>query len=122
MDVLLVENDAAVREQIAEALTEAGLDVAELPDPASALALPSAAGAPSVLVTNIDLGPGMNGVALFVAAQRRWPALGVIYLSDRPRGRIGHLVGAHDRVLPLPADARLLLQMIETMRASFRAH
>jgi DNA-binding response OmpR family regulator len=119
MDVLLVETDDGLRGAIAEALTAAGLDVAELPGAAAALALPGAAGVPRFLVTDLDLGPGMDGAALADAAQRRWPALGVIYLSDRRR-RDG--VGLPGPVLAKPVDGAAVLRAIHGMRESFRAH
>ena len=122
MDVLLVEQDEILRDDIAEALTEAGLEVAELPGADAALALPSAAGVPRVLVTDLDLGPGMDGVALAAAAQRRWPALGVIYLSGRPRSPHGRELARHEHVLPKPVDGATVLRVIRDLRESFRAH
>jgi DNA-binding response OmpR family regulator len=119
VDVLLVEQDETLRGDIAETLTEAGLDVAELTLAEDALALPRAAGVPHILVTDLDLGPGMDGIALAAAAQRRWPALGVIYLSGRPR-RDG--IGLHGHVLPKPVDGAAVLRVIRDLRESFRAH
>lgn len=88
MDVLLVEDATLIREMLAEELTDAGLDVAEVPDAEGAL---QAAGAawdasrpPRVLVTDVDLGTGMDGFALAVEIRRRWPDLGVVVMTGRP--------------------------------------
>jgi DNA-binding response OmpR family regulator len=118
MDVLLVEQDDVLRSDIAETLTRAGLDVAELAVGEDALAMPRAAGAPRILVTDLDL-PGMDGIHLAREAQRRWPALGIIYLSGRKR-RDG--VGLQGPVLPKPVDGAAVLRAIETLKESFRAH
>jgi DNA-binding NtrC family response regulator len=117
MDVLLVERDEGLRGTIAEALTAAGLDVAELPEAQAALAYPQAAGAPRFLVTDLDLGPEMDGAALADAAQRRWPTLGVIYMSSRQWQD-----GVGQRGPVLPVDGAAVLRAIHGMRESFRAH
>jgi DNA-binding response OmpR family regulator len=44
----------------------------------------------------------MDGLALARRARRRWPDLGVIYVTDRPSRLDGHVLGARDRFLPRP--------------------
>jgi len=89
MDVLLVDDEALVRETLAEDLADAGLDVAEAPDAEAALEAASAAageadGPPRVLITDVNLGPGMDGLALAAEARRRWPEVGVVVMTGRP--------------------------------------
>ena len=88
MDVLLVEDEALIREMLAEDLADAGLDVAEAPSAEAALDAASGAGeagrTPSVLVTDVDLGGGMDGLALAAEARRRWPGVGVVVMTGRP--------------------------------------
>jgi DNA-binding NtrC family response regulator len=86
MDVLLAEDDALVREALAETLTDAGLIVAAAASAEDALRIAEAEPAPppSVLVTDVDLGAGMDGHALAGACRRRWPALAVVVISGEP--------------------------------------
>jgi DNA-binding NtrC family response regulator len=86
MDVLLAEDDTLVREALAETLADAGLVVAAAASAKDALRAAEAepAAPPSVLVTDVDLGPGMDGHALASACRRRWPALAVVVISGEP--------------------------------------
>ena len=88
MDVLLVDDETLVRETLAEDLADAGLDVAEAPDAEAALRAASAAGeagqAPSVLVTDVNLGLGMDGLTLAAKVRRRWPEVGVVVMTGKP--------------------------------------
>lgn len=89
MDVLLVEDEPLVRELLAECLADAGLAVAEAPNAEAALealraAGPGGGGPPRVLVTDVDLGRGMDGLALVAEVRRRWPGVGVVVMTGRP--------------------------------------
>src|SRR5690349_17822366 len=77
MDVLVVDDEALVREVVTEGLADGGLAVAEAPSAEHALALTETSGAPEVVVTDVDLGRGMNGLALAEEVHRRWPDAGV---------------------------------------------
>lgn len=81
VNVLLVENDASVRGCIAEMLEEAGLRVAEASNATEALAWMHASTPPPVLVADLCLGHGMDGVALIAALRDRTPALCAILIS-----------------------------------------
>lgn len=85
MDVLLVEDEPLIRETLLEDLSGAGLDVADAPDAETALG--AAGGAPRppcVLVTDVNLGGGMNGLALAAEMRRRWPELGIVVITGKP--------------------------------------
>ena len=85
MDVLLVEDEPLIRETLAEDLSGAGLDVVEAPSAEAALgAAGQAARPPSVLVTDVNLGCGMDGLALAEEVRRRWPGVGVVVMTGRP--------------------------------------
>ena len=124
MVVMLVEKDEEVRNAVAEAFTQAGLEVAELADARAALALPSVAGTPSVLVTNLDFGPDMDGAGVKLAEelQRRWPSLPVIYVSDRARNPKGTTLHHDDACISKPFEAAMLLQMVRDLRETYQAH
>lgn len=85
MDVLLVDDETLVRETLAEDLAEAGLDVAAAPDAEAALgAAGEADGPPRVVVTDVNLGRGMDGLALAAEVRRRWPEVGVVVMTGNP--------------------------------------
>jgi CheY-like chemotaxis protein len=108
--VLLVEDNASVRECLIEVLQQAGLLVFEAPDAAQALGLAEAAGAPEVLVADVNLGAGLNGPALVAAARQRWPGLRVVLISGEPLG--DRVLGPHDSLLAKPFRAAALLQAV----------
>ena len=87
MDVLLVEDEPLIRMVLAEDMADAGLDVIETSNAEAALAAVSSAcpsDEPSILVTDIDLGLGMNGLALIAELRRRWPNVGVVIMTGLP--------------------------------------
>jgi CheY-like chemotaxis protein len=82
--VLLVEDDAFIRETLAELLGAAGHVVLQAFDAASALAA-LAAHPVDVMVTDVGL-PGISGVDLARDALARHPGLAVIFATGDPRG------------------------------------
>lgn len=103
MDVLVVEDEAMLREAIAERLGDEGLSVAEAEAAEEMVAVASRAdGPPPVVVTDIELGPGMDGLALGAELRRRWPGIGIIYVTGRPSRLSGHALGTGERFLPKP--------------------
>ncbi|HTR18235.1 MAG TPA: response regulator [Acetobacteraceae bacterium] len=119
VDVLLVEDDDLVRECLAEALHEAGLETAERASGEDALELLTPdTKPPAVVVTDINLGPGMNGLAFAEAARRCWPSVAVIYISGRYQGL--NELGGRDRFVPKPFPMGALLRAIRDVGASDR--
>lgn len=106
MDVLLVEDEPLIRTLLWEVLQDAGLEVAEASNAEAALsvAVPVAGpeDPPAVVVTDVDLGRGMDGIALAREARRRWPGVGIVFMTGRPSNLDGHALGARDRFLPKP--------------------
>src|SRR4051794_35705651 len=115
--VLLVEDEPRTRDAIAAALNGAGLGVAGAAASAEA-ALRSAAAdpaepPPAALVTDTDLTPGgMDGLALAAEARRRWPGLGVVYVTGRPSKLDGHVLRGRDRFLPKPVMPVALVRAV----------
>ncbi len=116
LDILLVEDDDLVRLCLHEALEEAGLSVSERSCAEDALALVALEGAPCVLVTDINLGAGMDGLAFAAALRRRFPGLRVVYISGRHQS-LAKLDGC-ERFLPKPFRTDLLVRAISEVRAS----
>ena len=109
VDVLLVEDDELIRDILGEALDEAGLDTVRTPTAEAALEL-MGGDAPRVMVTDINLGAGMDGLELGRAARLRFPDLPIVYISGRYAGVAG--LRADERFLPKPFSASALLRTI----------
>ena len=76
-----MENDALVRECLGLDLREAGFQVIEVVDGGEALSQMDGSLTPVVLVTDLRLGSGMNGLRLIAEARRRWPRLRAVLIS-----------------------------------------
>lgn len=81
MTVLLVEDDPLVRECLGLDLLEAGFQVIEAAGGVEALSQVDGSLTPLVLVTDLQLGSGMNGLRLIAEARRRWPRLRAVLIS-----------------------------------------
>jgi CheY-like chemotaxis protein len=79
--VLLVDDDITYRQVIGEMLTEDGWDVIETSTGEDALAFSGIEGKPTLLVTDINLGGGMDGWALGRLARNQWPDIGMLFIS-----------------------------------------
>ncbi len=117
--VLLVEDEPRLRDAIAEALGGAGLGVVVRATASAEAALGAveadpAAPPPAVLVTDTGLAPGggMDGLALAAEARRRWPGLGVVYVTGRPSRLDGQVLGGRDRFLPKPVRRAALVRTV----------
>jgi len=111
MDVLVVEDEPLVRETAVAVLRGAGFSVAEAASAEEALALAEGAydGPPAVVVADLRLGPGVDGLALGAEARRRWPRVGVVYVTGHSEGFDGRLLGPRERYVLKPfAPAALL--------------
>ena len=84
-DVLLVEDDPAVLQFMADLLAEDGLEVACASDAVAALALLESGLAPSVLVTDIHLAGNLSGLQLARAVGEVWPEIRLLIISGESR-------------------------------------
>lgn len=98
MTTLVVEDEALLRLVLCEAFEAAGLQVASASSAEQALLLLTTGlvPVPSVLVTDLNLGPGLDGVALAAEMRRRCPGVAVIYAT----GNASWLAGQSGTVLP----------------------
>jgi DNA-binding response OmpR family regulator len=80
---LIVEDEPLLLMMLLEEFEAAGLDVSGASTAEAALALLNGAGraGPSVLVTDLNLGPGMDGVHLAAEMRRQLPGVAVIYAT-----------------------------------------
>src|SRR5690348_16977053 len=81
---VLVEPDATVRDAITEVLNNGGLSVIALASGWGIFRLFNRIESPALLVSDINLGPTLDGLKLAIAAQCRWPGLPVISLASHP--------------------------------------
>lgn len=114
MKVLLVEDDAIVREVLGDALQEAGHHTVGSSSAEAALEL-LIDYAPDVVVTDINLGAGMDGLALGRVARASFPRLPFVYIS----GRYATVSGLNEFELFLskPFPASTLVNAISDVRA-----
>lgn len=79
--ILVVEDEAAVRTTVRRQLETLGHKVRVADSAASALPLLRGPEPPDVLVTDVVLGAGMNGIDLAAAAREARPGLPVVFMS-----------------------------------------
>jgi DNA-binding response OmpR family regulator len=109
MDVLLVEDNHLLREMIAYDMYDAGLDVRDFPCAETALsALGGSTAPPAVVVTDVQLGPGMNGLSLAAELRRRWPEANILVMTGEEENLAGMSEGQRSSCFIKPFEpARL---------------
>ena len=106
MAVLVVEDDAAVRLTLCEFLEDAGLEVFDVADAATALRfLRSPNYDITILVTDLELGAGENGLVLAAKARRLRNYLRVVYETGSPEMLLGRRMRPWERAFIKPFDA-----------------
>ena len=116
--VLLVDDEALVREILAEQLGDGGYDVVQADSGEAALALLDAGRAIDLIVTDLSM-PGMNGVLLLHAAHVRRPRLPAIlltgYTSDAAGLAVGGAISGSFSLLRKPVSGAQLTDRVATL-------
>lgn len=114
--VVLLEDDAVLRDLIAEVLREHGHPVVEATQADAAMAAVDAADGDAILIADraID-GPGPNGFQLAGAALERHPALRVIYVSGTHVALRHRRLSERERGLMKPFALSQLLTLIRQL-------
>ena len=112
MHVLLVEDDDLVRSCLAEAMMEAEFEVVEAPDAESALGLARAIPPPRIIISDVNLGSGMDGFEFINEARRQWPGVAVVLISGLAANFAGRRCKAAERFLLKPFSLRTLLRHV----------
>ncbi len=86
LSVLLVEDDAAVRDTVAGMISSLGYRVVTAPDGAAALSLLQAERAPDLLLTDVVMPGGIDGLELARRARVQYPSLRVLLASGYNHG------------------------------------
>jgi DNA-binding response OmpR family regulator len=119
MDVLVVEDEPLIREAVARDLREAGFRVAEAATADAALTVAEEAAAaswpPPVIVTGLHLGPGLGGLALGAEVLRRWPEVGMVYITCHPDALDGRLLGPREHYVVKPFPPETLLHAVRRL-------
>ena len=110
--VLLVEDEDQIRSLLTEVTADKGFEVIEAPDAEKALRLATAMEPPQVIVSDVNLGSGMDWFALADAARRLWPTVPVLLMSGIASNFAGHLGGMAQPFLLKPCPFSVFLQYI----------
>lgn len=103
LSVLLVDDDALLRETLADALTIAGISVSQADNGATALAMIEGGGF-DVVVTDLFM-PGVDGLELLMGLQRAVITTPVIVMTGGFKDSLG---AANPRIEPNLKAARIL--------------
>ncbi len=112
MCVLLVEDEDSIRSLLIEVMNEAGFDVIGASNGERALELSATMGPPQVIISDVNLGPGIDGFALVSRARRLWPAVPVLLMSGLGTNFAGRRCGAAERHLPKPFALAVFLRHV----------
>lgn len=85
--MLVVEDDAVTRHAAVEMIAEAGYAVREASNGNAAIRMLDADEAADVrvVVTDIDMPLGIDGIKLAACITRRWPGIGIVITSGKVR-------------------------------------
>jgi len=118
--VLLVDDEALVREVLAEHLENAGYGVIAAASGSDALALLAAGEAVDALVTDLSM-PGMDGLAVIRAAQERRPGLPAVlltgYAGDGASLAVGGAISGTFSLLRKPVSGEQLADRVRSLLA-----
>ena len=116
MPVLLVEDDIMIRLTLSDFFADTDLDILEAANAEDALALvDEAAQDIDILVTDLDLGLGANGVALAAQLRLRFPDLQVVYATGSPENFAGHAFSSWEKVFFKPFSPMALVATVTAL-------
>ncbi len=113
MRVLLIEDDDVMRVTVADILLDEGVEVDAVSNAEDALVLLGSGQVCDVLVTDIDLGAGLDGLALADSVRSRYPEIAVVFVSGLPTAPAA--ISPRDRFLAKPFRPRQLVAAIEQL-------
>ncbi|MEQ1770942.1 MAG: response regulator [Devosia sp.] len=83
MRVLVVDDEPLIRLGMASMVEEAGFLVSEAASADEAIATLERIGDVSLIITDVDMPGGMDGLLLAHHVRRQWPQMGVIIVSGK---------------------------------------
>ena len=118
MPVLLVEDDIMIRLTLSDFFADTDLDILEAANAEDALALvDESAQDIDILVTDLDLGLGANGLTLAAQLRVRFPDLRVIYATGSPENFAGYAFSPWEQVFLKPFNPMALVATVTTLTA-----
>jgi CheY-like chemotaxis protein len=121
--VLLVDDDAIVRQVLALALEDAGYTVLRVDSGAAALSRHASGERVDILVSDLTM-PGMDGLALIRAAQQTHPDLPAVlltgYAGDGAALAVGGAISGTFSLLRKPVSPAQLIERISALLAAMR--
>ncbi len=113
--LLLVEDDILVRTTVALMLEDDGFCVVEASTAAEAQRLMQDGLNAVVMVTDIDLGAGPNGLELADRVRNQQPDLAIIFITGRIASLAGRQPSLREAILPKPFEGSALAQLVREM-------
>lgn len=107
--VLVVEDEAFIRMDAVETLSDAGFRVLDAADADEALSVLSK-NSVDLLFTDLNM-PGLNGLALCAVVHARWPEIGLLLTSGREDVPV-EVIPDHGLFLDKPYHPKDLLHMV----------
>jgi len=101
--VLLIEDDLFIRSTLSALLVHRGFEVVGQTDSAEEALLLQSLNNPEVILVDLDLGPGPNGIDIATAMRVVNPSIGIVMLTTFKDPRFADI-----KNLPLPLGARYL--------------
>jgi len=118
-DVVVVEDEALVLLLLRDLFEDAGLRVETASDAEGALVLLRGAAEAhqpvGVLVTDVNLGHGPDGMELAAEARRRLPGLPVVYVTGNADLVAARGLGPGERLFAKPFDAAALTAEVQAL-------
>lgn len=114
--VLVVEDDAVTRHAAAAMIGDAGFSVCEATNGNEAIRVLDREAGIRVVVTDIDMPLGIDGIKLAACIHRRWPGIGIVITSGKVRPKEGD-VPALGRFIRKPYSEEQVIGAIRAVLA-----
>jgi diguanylate cyclase (GGDEF)-like protein len=115
---VVVDDDPISLATLSEILEHLGWIVTTASSAEEVLALPVSFPAPQIVITDVDLGTGMDGFEFCPVARRRWPDVKIVVISGRPpHSEQLDTLSLHDVFLLKPVHMSALEAAIASRRA-----
>lgn len=113
--ILIVEDEFLIRMTLSEALADEGYQVHEAGSADEGLAMLREQPGIGLLMTDVQLPGGMDGLELARIAREGQPELPIIYVSGRPDVLGGAAKTSHDVLLPKPYLPSDVIRAVERL-------
>jgi DNA-binding response OmpR family regulator len=111
--VMVVDDDRWVRGSVVDLLRDDGYEVAEAPNGEGAVCRLERTRQPAILVADINLGAGMNGLELAATVRKLWPTMGILLVSGDDEALTPD--AARETFLAKPFSGKQLLARVAAM-------